>query len=310
MISTRLLTSLVEEGLETQWYDDQHWIEEFCEAGPDGMPHEMVAKAKQEEMERFARMKVYEVVPKHEVDHDNSVVIGSRWVITNKGTPEMLVAKARLVAQEFADNTLQDELFAGTPNPTSVKYFLSRLCTRSHVEPKQDKVLMLLDVKSAFLYGTCRRSVYIRLQPEDSHASSGDCYDRLLKAMHGTRDAPQVWHEHLRLVMERLGFAESKIMPGVYVKKSTGIEVATHVDFFLVVGCENVLKDFYNALLKEFELKCTLLGGGKQHQRSGLYLGRTITWTTWEPAQVLIRTLGLEQCKPSATPYCQESKDI
>ena len=57
--------------------------------------------------------------------------------------------------------------------------------------------------------------------------------------------------------------------------------------------------------------------GGKQHHRSGLYLGRT-TWTedgyTWEPdekhAQVLIRTLGLEQCKPSATPYCREPKDM
>ena len=84
-----------EEGLKTQWYDDQHWIEEFCEASPDGMPYTMVAK--QEEMERFARMKVYEVVQKHEVDHDNSVVIGSRWVITNKGTPEKPVAKARLV---------------------------------------------------------------------------------------------------------------------------------------------------------------------------------------------------------------------
>ena len=186
VISTLLLTSFAREGLETQWYDDQHWIEEFCEAGPDGMPHEMVAKAKhemvakakQEEMEPFARMKVYEVVPKHEVDHDNSVVIGSRWVIPNKGTPEKLVAKARLVAQEFADNTLRNELLAGTPNLTSVKYLLSRLCTRSPVEPTQDKVLMLLDVKSAFLYGTCRRSVYIRLPPEDSHASRGDCYGR------------------------------------------------------------------------------------------------------------------------------------
>ena len=47
-------------------------------------------------------------------------------------------------------------------------------------------------------------------------------------------------------------------------------------------------------------------------------LGRTITWTedsyTWEPdekhAQILIRTLGLEQCNPSATPYYQESKDM
>ena len=183
------------------------------------MPYTMVAKAKQEEMERFARMKVYEVVKKHEVDHDNSVVIGSRWVITNKGTPEKPVAKARLVAQELADNTLRDELFAGTPNLTSVKYFLSRLCTRSHVEFKQDKVLMLLDVKSAFLYGTCRRSVYIRLPPEDTHASRGDCHGRLLKAMYGTRDAPRVWKDHVRLVMERLVFAESKIMQ-VFTSKS------------------------------------------------------------------------------------------
>ena len=93
-----MISTLSEEGLETQWKDGQHWMEEFCEAGPDGMPHEMVAKAKQEEMERFARMKVYEVVPKHEVDHDNSVVIGSRWVNTNKGTPEKPVAKARALS--------------------------------------------------------------------------------------------------------------------------------------------------------------------------------------------------------------------
>ena len=111
------------------------------------------------------------------------------------------MSKARLVAQEFADNTLWDELFAGTPNLTSVKCLLSRLHTRSHVEPKHDKVLMLLDVKSAFLHGTCRCSVYIRLPPEDSHASRGDCHGRLLKAMCGTRDARQVWQDHLRVVM-------------------------------------------------------------------------------------------------------------
>ena len=68
--------------------------------------------------------------------------------------------------------------------------------------------------------------------------------------MYGTGDAPQVWQDHLRLVMERLGFAESKMMPGVYFNSSTGIEVATHVDDFFVVGYENVLKHFYKALLK------------------------------------------------------------
>ena len=99
------------------------------------------------------------------------MVIGSRWVITNTGNPEKPVAKARLVAQEFAHNTLRDELFAGTPNLTNVKYLLTRFRTRSHVEPKQDKVHMLLDVKSAFLYGTCRRDVYIGLPPKDSRVA-------------------------------------------------------------------------------------------------------------------------------------------
>ena len=112
------------------------------------------------------------------------------------------------------------------------------------------------------------------------------------------------WQDHLRLVMERLGFAESKIMPGVYFNKSTGIEVATHVDDFLVFGNENV--DFHKALLKEFELKCTLIGGGKQHQRSGLHLGRTITWTedgyTWDQMRNMRKCQSEHLAWNSATP--------
>ena len=43
-------------------------------------------------------------------------------------------------------------------------------------------------------------------------------------------------------------------MPGMYFDKSTDIDVVTHVDDFLVVSCETVLKKFHSALLEEFGL--------------------------------------------------------
>eukprot|EP00974_Lingulodinium_polyedra_P094985 9206476-Lingulodinium_polyedra.AAC.1 len=58
---------------------------------------------------------------KSEVGRENLAAVGSRWVVTNKGTRERPAAKARLVAQEFADHTLRGELFAGTLNFTSVE---------------------------------------------------------------------------------------------------------------------------------------------------------------------------------------------
>ena len=94
----------------------------------------------------------------------------------------------------------------------------------------------------------------------------------------------------------------------------SGVEVATHVDDFMAVGPESALLDFYRSLQKEFELKCTVIGGLARHSLSGVYLGRTITWTsngyTWEAdlehARELIRSLGLEQCKPCTTPHAKE----
>ena len=42
-------------------------------------------------------------------------IISTKWVITNKGTEEHPIAKARLVAREFNTRDKRGELFAGTP---------------------------------------------------------------------------------------------------------------------------------------------------------------------------------------------------
>ena len=56
---------------------------------------------------------------------------------------------------------------------------------------------MLADVKTAFLHGDARRSLYVKLLPEDPLAASGRYVGKLERAMYGTRDDPMTWQDHL-----------------------------------------------------------------------------------------------------------------
>ena len=68
---------------------------------------------------------------------------------------------------------------------------------------------MIMDVKSAFLYGDVKRNLYIELPVEDPHSSSGNIVGQLNKAMYDTRDAPQIWQEVVEHKMTSLGFTHS-----------------------------------------------------------------------------------------------------
>ena len=57
-------------------------------------------------------------------------MISIKWVITNKGTEEHPVAKARLVAREFNTGDKRGELFAGTPGLMAMRTVISRAMTR------------------------------------------------------------------------------------------------------------------------------------------------------------------------------------
>ena len=60
------------------------------------MSQKMVIEAKRQEMEKFKRMKVYRVVTRESMERDEEgKMIASKWVITNKGTEEHPIAKAR-----------------------------------------------------------------------------------------------------------------------------------------------------------------------------------------------------------------------
>ena len=50
-----------------------------------------------------------------------------RWVDTNKGTPEVVDVRCRLVGREFAEKGNRDDLFAGTPPLEAKRLLMSSL---------------------------------------------------------------------------------------------------------------------------------------------------------------------------------------
>ena len=79
------------------------------------------------------------------------------------------------------------ELFAGTPGLMAMRTVISRAMTRC--EDGEKRSITLADVKTAFLHGDARRSLYVELPPEDTLSASGRYVGKLERAMYGTRDA-------------------------------------------------------------------------------------------------------------------------
>ena len=100
---------------------------------------------------------------------------------------------------------------------------------------------MVLDVKCAFLYGQIRRRVYIELPQQDSRSADKSVVGVLRKAMYGTRDAPQIWHEEVEKAMRDLGFELSSLHSSVFYHRIRNVIVVIHVDDFL---CSGKIKDF------------------------------------------------------------------
>ena len=107
-------------------------------------------------------MKVYRVVTRESMERDEEEkMISIKWVITNKGTEEHPIAKARLAAREFNTGDKRGELFAGTPGLMAMRTVISRAMTKCENGAKRS--ILLADVKTAFSYGDARRSLYVVL---------------------------------------------------------------------------------------------------------------------------------------------------
>ena len=227
-----------------------------------------VQKGEREEYERFCKMGVYEYMDRKLAQQDQEgKFVKVKWVRTKKGSG----VRCRLVAQELGYGERLDELFAGTPSLGAVRIALT------HAARDEGHKIMVMDVKCAFLYGDMRRNVYIELPHTDPRYGDENVVGKLKKSMYGTRDAPQIWAEHVRATLEGLGYRQSVYQPSVYFHPGKSVFIVVHVDDFLCTGKGEELEELYRDLTAKYELKKIVLG--LNDERETKYLNRILRVT-------------------------------
>jgi len=244
------------------YFDENSW---------EHLDSKLVKLGEQEEMNRFKTHGVYEYCTRDEAKNDREgKFVKTKWVRVKKNADTV---RCRLVAQELGYGVREDELYAGTPSLSTMKLMLSWFATMFRPED----VIMIVDIKSAFLYGKARCNIYIEL-PEQDEEYGGNLVGRLVKSMYGTRDAPLIWRALMDEIMLELGFEKSLRQPGVYYHRERGIRAMIHVDDFLIIGNSKDAHWFLDELRSRFEVTSTTIG--RDFEKSGKYLNRTIKLTS------------------------------
>nr|GEZ88951.1 retrovirus-related Pol polyprotein from transposon TNT 1-94 [Tanacetum cinerariifolium] len=110
--------------------------------------------AMQEELDQFARLKVWRLVPRPE----GKSVIKTKWIFKNKKNESSLVIrnKARLVAVGYSQQEGIDynETFASVTQIESIRLFLAYAAHK-------DFTVYQMDVKTSFLNGILKEEVYV-----------------------------------------------------------------------------------------------------------------------------------------------------
>nr|GEX33795.1 hypothetical protein [Tanacetum cinerariifolium] len=144
--------------------------------------------AMQEELDQFARLKFWRLVPRPE----GKTIIKTKWIFKNKKNKNSLVirSQARLVAvvgysqQEGID---YDETFASVARIEAIRLFLAYVAHK-------DFTAFQMDVKTVFLNGILMKEVYVGQPPGFVSKQYPDHVYARDKALYGLKQAPRGKH--------------------------------------------------------------------------------------------------------------------
>nr|GFA54107.1 retrovirus-related Pol polyprotein from transposon TNT 1-94 [Tanacetum cinerariifolium] len=146
--------------------------------------------AMQEELNQFARLKVWRLVPRLE----GKYVIKTKWIFKNKKDESILVIrnKGRIVAVGYSqqEGIDYDETFALVARIKAIRLFLAYAAHK-------DFTVFQMDVKTTFLNGILKEEVYVG-QPLYFFSKQYPFHVYALnKALYGLKQAPRAWYDVL-----------------------------------------------------------------------------------------------------------------
>lgn len=226
-----------------------------------------------------------------------------KWVFKRKFglNGEILKYKARLVAKGCTQQYGID--YEETFSPV-VRY--STIRTLLAVAAEYSLNIDHLDVKTAFLNGDLKETVYME-QPEGYviKGKENQVY-KLKKAIYGLKQASKSWYEKINSVLiEKMNFTKHSSEPCIYFQSDEReiIIIALYVDDILLFSSigSNKKAEIKSQLMKEFEMKDL----SPAHQILGMRLIRKKDKITLDQSTYIKNVLerfNMLDCKPANTP--------
>nr|GEV61226.1 hypothetical protein [Tanacetum cinerariifolium] len=173
--------------------------------------------------------------------------IKTKWVYKNKKDERGVIVrnKARLVAQGHRQEEGIDynEVFALVARIEAIRIFLAFTSYMGFI-------VYQMDVKSAFLYGTIDKKVYVSQPPGFVDPKFPNKVYKVVKALYGLHQAPRAWYATWSTFLEKSGYRRGVIDNTLFIKKEKK-------DIMLVKKTEDgifISRDKYVAeILKKFD---------------------------------------------------------
>jgi peptidoglycan hydrolase-like protein with peptidoglycan-binding domain len=203
---------------------------------------------------------------------------------------------ARGFEQELGVDVL--ETFASVVKPMSYKLLFALACLLGWS-------IEQMDVKTAFLYGKIDTDVYMELPPNIKDQYPGKIC-KLKKALYGLKQSPRIWYLTLSQALRPMGFVAISEDHSVFVNRDKRLVLATYVDDLLILGKDQeAIASVKSALSEHF--KMSDLGPvahylGVKVIREDTSRGSRIKLTQRAYAEKVLRTFGMADCTPVATP--------
>ena len=224
------------------------------------------------EMSFCRKMGVYTKIPRARAIAEGIKIVPTRWIDTNKGDDADPDYRSRLVAKEIQTKQRSD-WFAATPPLEVLKTILSLAATG-----RDNKVLMVNDVKRAYFYPPVRRRICVELPAEEN--DHDDMVGLLQLSMYGTQDAAKNWQDTFSEHLIQIGFLQGKATPCAFFHPARRIWLMVHGDDYFSCGERSNVAWFRGQLEAQFDMKTTVVGDEFGEAKRVKILNRVVALTS------------------------------
>ncbi|GJX17936.1 putative ribonuclease H-like domain-containing protein [Tanacetum coccineum] len=205
--------------------------------------------------------------------------IRTKWVFRNKKDERGIVIrnKARLVVQGYTqeEGIDYDEVFSPIARIEAIRLFLAYASF-------MEFIVYQMDVKSAFLYGTIKKEVYVCQPPGFEDPQFPDKVYKVEKALYCLHQAPRAWYETLSTYLIENGFRRCTIDKTLFIMKDKGdiLLVHVYVDDIIFGSTKKSLCDEFEGLMhKIFQMRSIrdltfFLGLQVQQMEDGIFISQ------------------------------------